>query len=101
MSFLKWALILGGVVAAFWLIDRLLLYCEARGWLYYRKKTPAPGAVGSALMELHSILEPEKTHMAEQLREEHAEVNENGEPIIPEKGDRMDEPKDLPSFPDS
>jgi hypothetical protein len=91
MLIAKIVAIVVGIAVAVWLIDRLFLYFEARGWLYWRKKKAAPGVGGNALLELHSILEPDKGHMAEQLREEHVEVDENGDPLEPQRRALIDD----------
>lgn len=89
MEFLKWVLIVGGIGAALWMFDRLFLFCEARGWIYWRKKKASPGTLGSALLELHSIIEPDKKRMAEQLQQRQFEFDENGEPIIPALNEKV------------
>ena len=62
---LIWALIvLGGVLLLFGL-DRLGLWMESRGWIYYRKKKPQPGGLGNALLELHTLLQPSREHIVE------------------------------------
>jgi hypothetical protein len=52
------ALVLAGV-------DRLLRYCEARGWIYYRKGRGSWGGLGSAMMEIHNIYDPARRHVLE------------------------------------
>jgi hypothetical protein len=74
MIYLKWALIIGAIVVGLWLLDRLLLAAEARGWIYWRKKKPSPGTVGSALLELQSMVEPSKKHVQEVQQMEHTET---------------------------
>lgn len=44
--------------AAIYLSDRLCLWLERKGWLYYRNKKASGGVMGSALLELHSLLQP-------------------------------------------
>ena len=56
-------------LAALWGLDRLLLKAEGRGWIYYRKKRGTSSRLGSAFLEVQSILEPEKRHVAEIRRE--------------------------------
>jgi hypothetical protein len=60
----------GGLVGLF-VVDRLLLAAEGRGFVYYRK-VKARGAAGAALAELHSFVEPhadEVVVVMEQQRE--------------------------------
>ena len=43
---------------AFYFIDRICLWLEERGWLYYRCRKPEGGVIGNALLELQSFLNP-------------------------------------------
>jgi hypothetical protein len=43
---------------ALFLIDRICLWLEAKGWLYYRHHKSQGGFIGSALLELNSFLQP-------------------------------------------
>ena len=58
----------------------LLQWMEDRGWIYYRKKKASPGTVSSALLELHSLLEPGKKHVLVIEREERKEQEDSGGP---------------------
>ncbi len=61
-------------------LDRFLLYCESRGWIYWRKKKSSPGTVGSAFLEVHSLLEPSKKHMLVVQKGEHRDEDDKGDP---------------------
>ncbi len=62
------------------LLDRLLLYCERRGWIFYRKKKPSPGTAASAFLEVHSLIEQGKKHVVEIQKEQvHEEDDKSGE----------------------
>jgi hypothetical protein len=65
---------------ALFLLDRLALWAEARGWLYYRRRTPSSSSVGNAFLEVQSLLEPSKREVVEIRREEHVEAAIPGEP---------------------
>jgi hypothetical protein len=69
------------VVAALFILDRLLLKAEERGWIYYRKKRASPGTRASAALELQSLLEPDRKHVAESVRHEKEEEDDSGEPL--------------------
>jgi len=61
MSVWQWSAIgLAGVGLPIlvWGLDRLGLWLEARGWLYYRKKQPTSSPI-SALVALQKIVEPQ------------------------------------------
>jgi hypothetical protein len=60
-----------GALLGLFVVDRLLLAAEARGWVYYRKVN-ARGAAGAALAGLQSFVEPhadEVVVVMEQQRE--------------------------------
>jgi hypothetical protein len=69
-----------GVAAVLYVLDRLLLAAEDRGWIYWRRSKPSPGTRAGALMELHALLEPDRKHTAEVLREETHEEDDEGDP---------------------
>ncbi|HKV07547.1 MAG TPA: hypothetical protein VJ725_05355 [Thermoanaerobaculia bacterium] len=70
--------------AALFLLDRLGLYLESRGWIYYRKTKASPASLGNALLELQSILEPGKRNVVEVRTEEVVEGDEEGDPPPPD-----------------
>lgn len=69
-TILAWA---AALVAAAWILDRLLVACELRGWITYRL-TPRPRheirrAAGSALIGLDGLFRPAARHVATVARE--------------------------------
>ena len=72
------------VFAALWGVDRLLLKAETRGWIYYRKKQGTSSRLGSAFLEVQSLLEPDKRHVAEIRREKNLPGPESGAPPEPD-----------------
>jgi hypothetical protein len=80
MHWLKWVIIVGAVFA----LDRLLLWFEDRGWLYYRKRRPNITSLGTALFQVQAIIQPEKQHVVEhQLEIREDEDDEAGKPPKP------------------
>ena len=69
-----------GVVAALFVLDRLLLAAEARGWIYWRRLTASPGTRAGAMLEINAMLQPDRKHTAEILREEAHEEDDEGGP---------------------
>ena len=63
-------IILFGIIAAvgLFLLDKLALWAEGRGWIYYRKKHSSGGAIGNAFLELQAFLEPSKRHVVEERK---------------------------------
>ena len=62
-------LVLAGLVLLGFLLDRLLLWMEWRGWIDYRRTYPGridPGQVGPAFLSIQGLLEPDKNHAAEE-----------------------------------
>ncbi len=65
--------VIGGLVA----LDRLLLWCEARGWIYWRRTRRRPGLGTSPMLDLLAIYHPAQRHVLEQRVE--AEDDQDGE----------------------
>jgi hypothetical protein len=75
-----WHVLLGGlgvlgVAAALYGLDRLGLWLEDRGWLYYRRKKPGSSPV-SMFVALQQFIEPGVKHVREVGQERHAEDEE-------------------------
>lgn len=64
------------VAAGLWLADRLLLLCEARGWIYYRRKKASPESGAAPLLELLAVYNPSQRHALE-IRMEEREQRED------------------------
>ncbi|MBL8547616.1 MAG: hypothetical protein JNL81_14210 [Hyphomonadaceae bacterium] len=74
---------IGGALVAFFLIDRLGLWAEERGWIYWRRKRAQTGALGSALMELNTFTNPAAQHVVEAKDAKKLEERENDDPPHP------------------
>lgn len=59
------ALWIVGIVAALWALDRLSLWAEAKGWIYYRKTKKRRGGMGDAFMDVSSIINPSASYVRE------------------------------------
>ena len=53
------------VVVVGYLLHRVALWAERRGWIFYRRRG-RPGAASNALLELDAIWKPEMQHVIEQ-----------------------------------
>ena len=85
---LKVVLVLAGLVLAGFLMDRLLLWMEWRGWIDYRRTYPGRmnhGQIGPAVLTIQGLLEPEKRHAAEEQSALRTERDGEGGPPTPEK----------------
>lgn len=47
-----------GIIILLYLLDKLCLWLEHKGFLYYRKNKPKGGVMGSILLELDNIVNP-------------------------------------------
>jgi hypothetical protein len=75
-----WVALVTGAGVGLVVLDRFLLWAEARGWIYYRRKKASPGTLGSAFLEIQGMLQPGTQHVVEELRKEDVEADEVGDP---------------------
>ena len=68
------------VVVGTYLLHRVALRMEAKGWIYYQKKRGSSGTLSSAALELQSMLEPSKRYVLEERRREDIEEPASGDP---------------------
>lgn len=82
-------LVLGGLGVALWVLDRLLVWCELRGWIYYRL-TPRPvrQSLGNALMSVEAFYRPTKQHAIELLQDVHVIREDDGDAAGGDSGTR-------------
>ena len=73
-------IVVGGVAVALvvgvFLFDRIMLWMEARGWVYWRMTQPNRSGAGSAFLELQSMLEPDRKYVLEARRQEEESVEQ-------------------------
>jgi hypothetical protein len=74
------------ILIGLWLLDRLLIWCELRGWITYRL-TPRPEhsfrkAAGHAMLNLDVFYHPNARHVVELHQEAaiHREEDDEGGP---------------------
>lgn len=72
-------IVIAGLAAAALLLDRAMLWAERRGWVYWRRNRASRSAVGSAMLELHSILEPDKEHVVEERARQRGHIQQAGD----------------------
>jgi hypothetical protein len=73
------------VVGVLYCLHRLGLWAEERGWIYYRKKHGSSGTLSTAVLEVHSLLEPSKRYVLEETTRDQVEEKDSGDP--PTTGD--------------
>ena len=76
-------LLVAAAVVGLWLLHRLALWAERRGWIYYIHKQPSLDTLGSAFLELQQMVEPGKKHVIEAKREQRQEQNGEAGPDDP------------------
>jgi hypothetical protein len=76
MQIVPWIVAIGVGLFAF---DRLALWAEAKGWIYWRKKKASTGALGSALMEMNVIANPSAEHVIVVKDAKKFEERQNGD----------------------
>lgn len=54
-----------GIGLSLWLMHRLGLWMESKGWIYYKSKPKAGGGFGNALDELNRCFRPSYQHVQE------------------------------------
>lgn len=62
-------------------LHRFALWAECRGWIYYQRRKASPGSVGSALLQVQSLLEPGKVHVIKSQSERAAEEDDQGDTL--------------------
>lgn len=68
---------------ALYALHRLSVWMEARGWVKFKDRRGSSGALGSAFLELQSMIEPSKRHVVEERRKEDVDESDAGDPPDP------------------
>lgn len=67
-------------VACLLTLDRLLLWMEAKGWVYWRKTKRKGGAsIAAGLISMNAIYDPSAHHLAEARQEQEIEDEDDGD----------------------
>jgi hypothetical protein len=74
------ALWIVGLGVGVFLLDRLLLFFEARGWIYYRRTKGGRGASTYHLLQWTSVLDPTQQQVLELKVQEEKNEDEAGDP---------------------
>lgn len=84
------ALIVAGVVVALFLLDRVGGWIL--DWMIARRQLRPGGTtgVGNALLQVHSLFEPDKQHLLEAREAEEEEQSESGDPPTPGPTDDLE-----------
>jgi len=74
------ALWVGGAAVTLLFVDRVALWAEERGWIYWRRKKAQTGAMSSILMEMDIITNPSAQHVVIAKDAKKLEERENDDP---------------------
>lgn len=64
-------------------LHRLAVWAEERGYIYYLRGHGSSGSVGSAFLEVQSLLEPAARHVVKERKREIIEEKASGDPPSP------------------
>ena len=79
MFILKVVLIIFAVLIGLYLIHRLCLWAELKGWIFYQKTKPSGNALGASALELQNLFEAGKaTHVIEAKNSQQPENPNSG-----------------------
>jgi hypothetical protein len=79
---MKW-LFIAGLLVALYGLHRLALWLEKKGWIYYMNKKASLNSLGTALLELQQMAQPEKGHLLEAKRKRQVQQECQGDPKEP------------------
>lgn len=69
------AIVIPLAAVVLWLIDRALLTAEDRGWIYWRRRQASSSQLGSAMLSVQGLLEPDKIHVTEERQRQEADID--------------------------
>jgi hypothetical protein len=82
---LKPILIGVAVLGALYILDRLLLWMESKGWVYWRRAKGRPGgAMTGVFLSIQEMVQPGALEAAEHRAAKKQEQDDSGAPLAPE-----------------
>jgi len=79
------------ILAVLWLVDRVLIWCELRGWVYYRlSPRPRTSALANMLLGVEQMYRPSRRHVIELRMEEAVQHEEDDDGAGPDTGTGRD-----------
>lgn len=66
-------------VAAF-LLDRIALWAEDNGWIYWWRRKASTTSIGATLSDLNTVTNPSAQHVVEARQAKKLEERDNGDP---------------------
>jgi len=74
---LRILLVAVAVLVGAFALDRLGLWMEARGWIYWRKLKPKGGGLAAGLTAFHQLVEPQVRQVIEDREERTIDRNDS------------------------
>lgn len=73
-----------GAVVALVVLDRLALWAESRGWIYWRRRSPEGGGGGGVFADLFLLFQPSRQHVVEEQDRQRLTIaqKETGDPPL-------------------
>jgi hypothetical protein len=96
----KVAVVLLGLILVAFLLDRLGLWMEKRGWIYWRKtkhNRTGPGPTAGFLTEFQKLVEPRIEHRQQIMEERNESIGQRlgrGDDLSPPDDDNEDDKKE-------
>lgn len=81
MTWLWWVL---GAIALAVVLDRVALWAESRGWIYWRRSSAKGGAGGAVLGDVFLLFQPNQQHVVDERERQRLTIaqKESGEPPL-------------------
>lgn len=73
-------------LAVLYAVHRAACWAESRGWIRYRDSRGRSAALGNALLEVHTLIEPSKRFVLEERLRDEADEEDSGDPPSPPSG---------------
>lgn len=76
---MEYVKLVGMMTLGLFALHHICLWLEARGWIYYRQKSPSGGGLGNALQELDAILNPSARQVIEVKQKDSKQRDDQGD----------------------
>lgn len=63
------------------ILDRIGLWMENKGWVYWRKKKPTSNGAGNALQEFEAFLRPSVRYVLEEKQKDYKQRDDQGDDV--------------------
>lgn len=84
---MEWVFWVAGAAVGLLVLDRVLLWIESRGWIYYRRTKAGRGAATYHLLEWSSALDPSMRQAQVEMVKEERREDESGAPPVSDQAE--------------